>query len=78
MSIHKRGPYDNFKDLFFLRNYLSPSATIVKRDLIIEAGMFDESGNLRGVEDYDLWLRLALINAIKYCNTVLGQYCSTR
>ena len=76
ISIHKCGPHQSFKDLFFLRNCLSPSATIVKKDLIIEAGMFDESENLRGVEDYDLWLRLALINAkFKYCNTVLGQYC---
>lgn len=34
-----------------------PSGTVVKKRAIVEAGFFDE--NLRRVEDYDMWLRLA-------------------
>ncbi len=43
----------------YRRNTLSPSTTTVKRQLLVNAGMFDES--LHSAQDYDLWLRLALL-----------------
>jgi glycosyltransferase involved in cell wall biosynthesis len=39
------------------RCLVSPSAVMIKRSLIEEIGLFDES--LPACEDYDLWLRLA-------------------
>jgi glycosyltransferase involved in cell wall biosynthesis len=35
---------------------ISPSTTVIRRETLLELGMFDE--NLPACEDYDLWLRL--------------------
>jgi len=41
---------------------VSPSAVMVKRDLLDEVGLFDES--LPACEDFDLWLRIAILHPI--------------
>jgi len=46
----------SFEDLVVQGCQIIPSATVVRKQVIIEAGLFDE--DLRGPEDYDLWLRL--------------------
>lgn len=49
------------------------SGTILKKDLVIEFGMFDKE--LRGMEDFDLWFRLAKNGArIGYQRAVLLKY----
>ena len=42
-----------------LANFMLPSSLVVRRDLILEIGGFDET--LRRVEDYDLFLRLLAV-----------------
>jgi glycosyltransferase involved in cell wall biosynthesis len=42
---------------------------LASRDLIVAAGMFDES--IRSAEDYDLWLRLALRSPLAVCREPL-------
>jgi glycosyltransferase involved in cell wall biosynthesis len=44
------------------RCLVSPSAVMMKRDLFLEAGGFDET--LPVCEDYDLWLRIAVDNMV--------------
>jgi glycosyltransferase involved in cell wall biosynthesis len=44
-------------------------AVLARRDLIVAAGMFDDS--IRSAEDYDLWLRLALLSPLSVCNESL-------
>jgi len=69
------GPYTNYDDLFFKNNCLSPSAVTIKRDVINSVGYFTEDLKLHGVEDYDMWLRMALVNVdIKYMSEFLGSY----
>lgn len=41
----------------YRENYLSPSATVLKKDLFIKAGGFDVT--LPSAQDYDLWLRVS-------------------
>lgn len=55
----------------YRKNSLTPSTVAVRKQLIIRAGMFDES--LRSAQDYDLWLRLALLpeTHIEYIKTPL-------
>lgn len=41
-------------------NFLAPPVVLIRRTWLDAVGHFDESPELRGVEDYDLWLRLAI------------------
>jgi glycosyltransferase involved in cell wall biosynthesis len=47
----------SFLELLSARRCLITSGVIVRRALVLEAGLFDEA--LRNAQDYDLWLRLA-------------------
>ncbi len=53
------------------------SCTVALRQAIVEAGLFDERVDLRGCEDFDLWLRILYHGGqIAYQKKVLGQYRS--
>ncbi len=41
-------------------NFLAPPVVLIRRQWLDSVGHFDESPDLRAVEDYDLWLRLAI------------------
>jgi len=47
----------------YRENYLYTSALTIKKDILYQAGLFDNK--LLSAQDYDLWLRLGLINKIK-------------
>jgi len=49
-------PEGNIFERSLSRCLISPSAVIIKRELLDEVGLFDES--LPACEDYDLWLRI--------------------
>jgi glycosyltransferase involved in cell wall biosynthesis len=63
----KRYDFHNYKLSPFLSLYrsnsLGTSAVTVKKNLLVEAGLFDES--LPVAHDYDLWLRVAMIPNIR-------------
>ena len=63
----KRYDFHNYKVSPFLSLYrsnsLGTSAVTVKKNLLVEAGLFDES--LPVAHDYDLWLRVAMIPSIR-------------
>jgi len=48
---------------------ISPSASLIKRDTLLELGLFDES--LPACEDYDLWLRLCSRYPVIYVDQAL-------
>ena len=48
---------------------ISPSSTIIQRDLFDEIGLFDES--LPACEDYDFWLRLCAAYPVLYADEAL-------
>jgi glycosyltransferase involved in cell wall biosynthesis len=53
------------------------SCTVVLRQAILDAGLFDERVDLRGCEDYDLWLRILYRGGhFAFDRTVLGRYRS--
>lgn len=74
----KYGPYcsDFYRVLLVEGNLLSPSATLVRRDLLISRDiLFREDNEFVTAEDYDLWLRLANAGAkFKFINSVQGEY----
>jgi glycosyltransferase involved in cell wall biosynthesis len=69
------GPYTTYRDLLFKGNCISTSATVVRRQKILEVGGFSEDMQFNSVEDYDLWLQLACANCrIEYLHKILGVY----
>jgi len=68
------GPYKRYKDLLFKGNSISTSAVVVRRDKVLEAGLFSEKEDFITAEDYELWLRLSEISRIIYLHEVLGNY----
>ncbi len=63
-QLSQKGALDErglFKDLF-QRSSIANSSVLLKRDILSTVGLFDESPELRGTEDWDLWLRIAQNN----------------
>jgi GT2 family glycosyltransferase len=54
---------DLFADLL-LRNFITTDAVIARRSVVQALGGFDEE--IRGTEDWDLWLRLAARHPVRY------------
>ena len=44
----------------FLGNYINPSATVATKESVTKVGGFDITPELQHVEDWDLWIKLAL------------------
>jgi glycosyltransferase involved in cell wall biosynthesis len=65
-----------YSSLLMNGNCLSPSATAVNRDFILEKKiLFNESPRFVAVEDYDFWLHLAWYEAkIHFIKIPLGKY----
>ena len=51
---------NTFEHLLFHGNCLSGSATTVRRDALLDANGYREEKEFFEIEDYDLWIRLAL------------------
>ena len=76
--ILRHGPSSKYfyQDLLVYGNKLSTSATLVKRSFLNEKKLFfDESKIFNTINDYDLWMRIALFNGkFGFCETILGEY----
>jgi teichuronic acid biosynthesis glycosyltransferase TuaG len=59
----------------YVKNCLSTSAVIVKKELLIKHGGFDEK--LMSSQDYDLWLKLSPHLVLYKINAILGEYHET-
>jgi glycosyltransferase involved in cell wall biosynthesis len=77
-AVLRHGPYENdfYKILLVEGNRLSPSATLVRRDFLLQSGLaFDESQDYVTVEDYGFWLDLARTGArFKFIHEVQGEF----
>tara|TARA_B100000787_G_scaffold168655_1_gene157841 strand:+ start:7441 stop:8358 length:918 start_codon:yes stop_codon:yes gene_type:complete len=73
------GPYKDkfYNNLILEGNCLITSATIIKKDFLIKNNIFFRTEKrYYSVEDYDLWLNLAMINArFFFIKNFLGFYC---
>ncbi len=76
LKVFRYGPQspEMFRKLLFKGNCLSTSAVVVKKDILLEAGLFRESPLFFSVEDFDLWLRLAKKYKFYFLNEILGEY----
>lgn len=68
--------YDERKPLppqVYYRSFFSPSAVTCQRKLLFEGGLFDET-ILSGIEDFDLWQRIAPFAKPHFIREPLGYY----
>lgn len=65
---------DMYRRLLLRGNCLSPSAVVVRREILESIGGFSEDPNFHSVEDYDLWLRLSQQTKFRFVHEVLGNY----
>ena len=56
----------------YRNNFLSTSAVVCRRSLLLEAGCFDVT--LPNGQDYDLWLKMSPMMKIKIISEILGNY----
>jgi cellulose synthase/poly-beta-1,6-N-acetylglucosamine synthase-like glycosyltransferase len=63
----------DFPELF-IRNTISSSTAVVRRECLKTVGLFTESRDFRAVEDYHLWLRIAARYPVYYIDEPLGYY----
>lgn len=69
--------YNNSRDLFdqlYEGNIFSTSTLVIKKEVIRDAGGFDES--LRSAQDYDLWIRCGMYGKLLYLDKPLETYVS--
>jgi teichuronic acid biosynthesis glycosyltransferase TuaG len=60
--------------LILIRCQVCTSCTVARCSAVVDAGLFDEDQRLRGIEDWDLWVRmLHRGNAMAYHGAVLGR-----
>jgi len=50
-----------FNDLMINANAIANSGAIVKKEILLEVGGLSEDKEIKSVEDYDLWLRIARV-----------------
>ena len=67
-SYHRKSGGDIFEPSLH-RCLISPSAAMVRRELLLSLGLFDES--LPACEDYDLWLRVTAIHPVEFIDRPL-------
>ena len=63
-----------YKELLFGGNSLSTSAMVVRRDKLLEVGLFDTRRDYFAVEDYDMWMKLSKIGKFAYIYKSLGVF----
>jgi glycosyltransferase involved in cell wall biosynthesis len=69
------GPHTEYEALLFKGNCISTSATVVRRGKVLQVGGFSDDLRFNGVEDYDLWLRLARAGCrFAYLDEAMGVY----
>jgi glycosyltransferase involved in cell wall biosynthesis len=72
LNSYNSGKYQ-FKELL-CDNFIITSSVIIRRYLLKEIGIFSEDKKMRAIEDYHLWLRIALIADIYYIKETLVKY----
>ena len=75
MMVYGPSEMASWHNLLLRQNCISTSATTVRRSLLEQVGLFDESQSFVTAEDYELWMRIARAGArIDFIEDVLGEY----
>lgn len=73
VATYQEPRYDGrITDRLIVRNFVTGCSSLIRRELLVRAGSYDES--LETGEDYDLWLRLSLQCEFRYLPEVTYLY----
>ena len=62
-------------DLLMSGNTIVTSSVLAKKSIVLSVGGFDEGLEMVGFEDYNLWLKVALVtNSFQHIPKILGHY----
>lgn len=67
-------PPDRLFPEMYTRCNLTPSTALVRRDKLLEAGLFDEDRNIMGCEDWDMFAKLARLGRFTHVQEPLVRY----
>lgn len=75
-SIHEALPiyYGYVFPRLFIKNFIPILTVMIRRGVLDKSGLFDEDRNLISIEDYELWLRIAMYYPVGYINERLADY----
>lgn len=73
-SYHKKSQKHNTAISILENNFISCSSVMIKKDVFEIVGYIDEDKELVGVEDCDLWVRIAMRYRIGFIDKVLSKY----
>ena len=65
---------DMYERLLFTGNCISTSAVCLRKDIALESKGFSERKDFITTEDYEYWIRLALIGGFYFINDILGEW----
>ena len=58
-NINQPSPQGDVSVQLLHRNFITLSTVVVKKECLLQYGMFDTSPEMLGLEDWDMWLRLS-------------------
>ena len=75
MKCRELSEKDTYYDFVFNVNPIPTSSTCIRRELLQKTNGFNESKDISGLEDFELWLKLAKLGArFKHIKLPLGYY----
>lgn len=77
MPRKKRAQRFTFKDIL-LSNFVVTSSVLVKRDQLLDCGLFTNNESVKGVEDFATWLRVLSRTSGLYLPELLVNYSYTK
>ena len=56
------------------KNFITLSSVVVRKEALVQTGLFDESPSMLGLEDWDMWLRLTTRYKVRCLNQAVAVY----
>ena len=72
--MNRRKVFDNHFNELLYGNFIPNSSVLIRRRVFDKIGLINITDNLRGIEDYEFWLRIAHKCKLEYIDLPLIQY----
>jgi glycosyltransferase involved in cell wall biosynthesis len=73
-ALNRRKVFNNHFNELLYGNFIPNSSVLIRRTVFDKIGLINTTDNLRGIEDYEFWLRIAHKCKLEYIDLPLIQY----